>query len=359
MISSLRLRLLMEAEMVSARSGKILNSIVAHYITRAAPVPSQVIASDPELGVSPATIRNEMADLEQEGYLIRPHTSAGCIPSDKGYRFYVESLENVRLPPSEERFISHTFHQVEREVEAWLSLTATLLARLVQNVAVVSLPRATDCKLKHMELLALQESRALMVVVLHGARVKEKLIAFDQPISQPALTAISHKLNTVFADATRGQIAARGAELSPLEKQVTDHLMEMMQAEDAQEYEEPYLDGWHFMLNQPEFTHSDRMRTLMELVERHSLLRVIMPAKLHQQTVHVIIGKENKEVAMQHCSVVISQYGLPDEATGTIAVVGPTRMPYSRTIPTVYYLASVLSELMAGLYGREINREQA
>lgn len=343
--------------MVSVRTGKILNSIVAHYIARAMPVPSQTIAGDTELGVSSATIRNEMASLEQEGYLIRPHTSAGCIPSDKGYRYYVESLENVRLLPAEERFISHTFHQVEKEVEAWLSLTATLLSQLVQNVAVVSLPKAADCKMKHMELLALQESRVLMVVVFHGAKVKQKLVTFDQPVAQSTLTLVSNKLNAAFAGETREQIAAKDTALTPLEKQVADHLREMMQAEDSQEYDEPYLDGWHFMLNQPEFTRSDRMRHLMELVEQRSLLKVIIPAKLSQHNVQVIIGKENREAAIQNCSIVISQYGRPDEATGTIAVVGPTRMPYSRTIPTVYYLASVLNGLMAGLYGKEMSQE--
>jgi heat-inducible transcriptional repressor len=299
-----------------------------------------------------------MAYLEQGGYLIRPHTSAGCIPSDKGYRYYVESIENVKLPPAEQRLISHTFHQVEKEVEAWLRLTATLLARLVQNVAVVSLPKSADCKLKHMELLALQDSEVLAVVVLPGARVKQKLITFDQAVSQSTLTIISNKLNTSYSGLTGQQISAREMELSLLEKQATDHLIEIMQAEDQQEYEEPYLDGWHFMLNQPEFAHSDRMRTLMELVEHRSLLKVIVPTKLSQHRVHVIIGKENKEKAIQNCSVVISQYGLPDEATGTIGVVGPTRMPYSHTIPTVYYLSSVLSSLVAGLYGREIHGDQ-
>ena len=343
--------------MVSARTGTILNSIVGQYISKAVPVPSQIIASDPELGVSPATVRNEMAYLEHEGYLSRPHTSAGCIPSDKGYRYYVESIENVKLPPAEERLISHIFHQVEKEVEAWLSLTATLLARLVQNVAVVSLPRSADCKLKHMELLALQDSQALAVVILHGARVKQKLITFDQAVFQPSLTIISNKLNTAYSGLTSQQISAKDMDLSSLEQQATDRLVEMMQAEDRQEYEEPYLDGWHFMLNQPEFSHSDQMRTLMELVEQRILLKVIVPEGLSQHAVHVIIGAENKAKAIQNCSVVISQYGLPGEATGTLAVVGPTRMPYSHAIPTVHYLSSVLSELVAGLYGKEIHSE--
>jgi len=345
--------------MLAPRSSKILNYIVRQYIERAAAVPSQDIADKADLGVSAATIRNEMAFLEREGYLLRPHTSAGCIPSDKGYRHYVASIENVRLPLEEQHLISHTFHQAEREVEAWVSLTATLLARLVQNVAVVSLPRSTDCNLKHVEFIAVHDTQALAVVVLDGARVKQKLINFSQPVSQPGLTVVSNKMNLDYNGLTAAQITAKKIEPpSPLEKQATDHLVEIMQAEDRQEYQEPYLEGWHFILNQPEFAQSDRMRSLMELVEGRALLKVIVPEDLGREGVQVIIGKENQNEAIQNCSVVISRYGLPEEATGTIAVVGPTRMPYIRTIPTVYYLSSVLTRLLAGLYGREIYGEQ-
>ncbi len=344
--------------MLPRRTGKILNSIVEQYIDRAVPVPSQVIAGDAGLGVSPATIRNEMAFLEQGGFLIRPHTSAGCVPSDKGYRFYVESLENIKLPQAEERLISHMFHQVEQEVEAWLDLSATILAQLVQNVAVVSLPKAADCKLKHMELVSLQDAVALAVIVLHGAKVKQKLITFDQAVAQSTLTNISLKLNNSYSGLTARQISVKDSEVSPLEKQVTDQLVEIMKAEDTQEYEEPHLEGWHFMLNQPEFAQIDRMRTLMELVEHRSLLKVILPEQISEHTVHVIIGEENKEKAIQNCSVVISHYGIPGEATGTIGVVGPTRMPYPHTMSTVSYLSSVLSELIASLYGRESHGDE-
>jgi heat-inducible transcriptional repressor len=345
--------------MLAPRSSKILNYIVRQYIERAAAVPSQYVADKAELGVSPATIRNEMAYLESEGYLIRPHTSAGCIPSDKGYRHYVESIETVRLPLEEQHLISHTFHQAEREVEAWLSLTATLLARLVQNVAVVSLPKSTDCRLKHLEYIAVHDTQALAVVVLDGAKVKQKLVNFSQAVSQPTLSIVSSKMNRNYSGLTSAQITKeKTEELTPLEKQATDFLVEIMQAEDRQEYQEPYLEGWHFILNQPEFAHSDRMRSLMELVEGHALLKVIVPVGLSRQGVQVVIGKENQNEAIQNCSVVISRYGLPEEATGTIAVVGPTRMPYTRTIPTVYYLSSVLTQLLAGLYGKEIYGEQ-
>ena len=339
--------------MLSARTGTILRHIVEQYIDLAAPVSSQSIVNGAEFGISSATIRNEMAYLEHEGYLIRPHTSAGCIPSDEGYRYYVESLENMKLPSTQQFMISHLFHQVEKEVEKWLSLAATLLAQLAGNMAVVGMPKTTDCKLKHMEAVALQDSLALLVVVLYGAKVKQKLITPDQAISQPRLTATSNKLNAVYSGLTSRQISAKEDELSPIEQILTDYLLEIMQAEDEQEYENPYLDGLHFILNQPEFVHSDRMQPLMDLVEQRGLLKVIAPTGLNRRAVQVVIGKENKAESIQNYSVVISQYGLPDEAAGTIGVVGPTRMPYFSTITTVDYLSAVLSELVAGLYGKE------
>ncbi len=344
--------------MITSRSGQILNYIVERYISRAVPVPSQAVADRANLQVSPATIRNEMAWLEREGYLVRPHTSAGCTPSDKGYRYYVEAMQSLRLPREEQRLISHTFHQVEREVEAWVSLTASILARLAQNVAVVSLPKSTDCRFKHLELIALQEQRALMVAVFEGAKVKQELITFGEAVAQPALSLASDKLNAACGGLTGREIKAQTLELTPLEEEATGHLVEMMQAEDSQEYREPYLEGWHFMLEQPEFAQSDQMRRLMELVEQRGLLRVIVPARPSRPGVQVIIGKENQDAAMQNCSVVIGRYGLPEAATGTIAVVGPTRMSYSRTIPSVYYLSTVLSRLVAGLYGQPLQNEE-
>jgi len=310
--------------------------------------------NDYDLRVSAATIRNEMANLEQEGYIARPHPSAGSIPLDKGYRCYVESLGDIRLPLAEQRLISHLFHQVEQELEEWLNLAATLIAQMVQNAAVVTMPKPEACRFKHLELVSLQDSLMLVVLVLSGAKVRQQLMTFDQIISQPQLTAIANKLSTAYSGLTGSQISAKGTGLSSTEQQITDCLAKVMEAEDSQEYEKQYLDGLHFMLNQPEFAHSQRMLTLMELVEQRSLLRSIVPPKLTSNRVQVIIGKENKSEAIHDYSVVISKYGLPEEAVGTIGVIGPTRMPYARTIATVEYLSSVMNGLMAKLYGRKI-----
>ena len=339
--------------MLSHRTETILKSIVGQYITKATPVPSQSIINDYELGVSAATIRNEMAYLEQEGYINRPHPSAGSIPSDKGYRYYVESLTDIKLPLAEQCLIGHLFHQIERELGEWLSLAATLIAQLAQNMAVVTMPKPVGCQFKHLELVALQDSLALAVLILRGARIKQQLVTFDQVISQPELTVITYKLNAAYSGLTSTQILAKNIDLSPTEQQLTDCLIKIMQAEDEQEYEEPYLNGWHLMLNQPEFVRSRRMLALMELVEHRNLLSTIVPHELPSQGVQVIIGKENKAEVIHDFSVVISQYGLPEEAIGTISVIGPTRMPYARAISAISYLSSVLSRLVAELYARE------
>ena len=341
--------------MLSPRTETILKSIVGQYIIRAVPVSSHSITSDPELGVSSATIRNEMALLEHEGYIARPHVSAGSIPLDKGYRCYVESLGAVKLPLAEQRMVSHLFHQVEGDLDEWLNLAATLIAQKVQNMALVTVPKTVACQFKHLELVGLHDSLALVVLVLHGAKVRQQLITFDQTKPQFELTVIANKLSDIYSGLNRSQILDKATELSPDEQRITDYLVKMMEAEDNQEYEEPYIDGLHFTLNQPELTHNHLLaQILMELIEQRNLLRSIIPSSPAGEGVRVIIGKENEAETIHDYSVVISRYGLPDEAVGTIGVIGPTRMPYARTIATVGYLSLVLNVLVAKLYGQEI-----
>ncbi len=345
--------------MLSPRREKILRAIIEQYIAKARPVPSQEIMADREMEVSSATIRNEMMRLEEEGYIIRPHTSAGSVPTDKGYRRYVEAIGDIQLPVAEQRLVSHLFHQVERELEEWLNLAATLLAQMVHNTAVVTTPKAPSCRFKHLELVSLQDSLALLVVVLDGARVRQQLISFDQMVSQEKLTIMATKLSSVFAGRNSAQIGAKDpAGLSLTEQKLTDCLVKIMETEDEREYAEPYLDGLHFMLSQPEFARDQHLAlSLMELIERRSLMRSIVPPEFTGRRVQVIIGRENRAESIHDYSVVISGYGLPQEAAGTIGVIGPTRMPYARTMATVNYLASVLSRLVARLYGREMSDE--
>ena len=225
----------LKEKMLPQRTATILKSIVSQYIARATPVPSQSIINDYELAVSPATIRNEMARLEKEGYITRPHTSAGSMPTDKGYRYYVESLADIELPLAEQMLIKHLFHQVEGKLEQWLSLAASLSAQLAHNMAVVTLPRSSSsCQLKHLELIAIKDTMVLAVVVLYGAKLRQQLVVFEQPVSQPELTAVANKLNKAYSGLSREKISALDVKLSDIEQQFTDHLFKIMQAEDEQ-----------------------------------------------------------------------------------------------------------------------------
>ncbi len=342
--------------MLSTRRQAILRSVVEQYIARAVPVPSQYIVDKYRLDVSSATVRNEMAALEDEGYIIRPHTSAGSVPSDKGYRYYVETLDNISLPTADRFLIDHMFHQVEEELESWLSLAATLLARLTQNVALVSMPKAEGSRFKHVELVGLQDQMALIVLVLYGARVKQQLIAFTEPVEQTQLTVIANKLNGLYFGLDREQMAAKTVALSPMEDAVHTVLLKMMQSDEEQFDEEAYLEGWHFLFSQPEFTQTERLLSLMELAEQRHLLRTILPVDLSKRGVQVFIGGENEAAAVKNYSIVISRYGLPGEAEGTVGVVGPTRMQYARSLSAVRYLATVLSELTGELYGKKLDQ---
>ena len=343
--------------MLSPRREAVLRAIVERYITKARPVSSQSLIDDCKLDVSSATIRNEMAYLEEAGFTTHPHPSSGSIPRDRGYRYYVQSIGEAKLPVAEQLLISHLFHQVEKEIKEWLNLAATIISQMVQNAAVVTKPKPGAYRFKHLELISLTERMALIILVLDVATVKEQLIHFEPQqvgISQPQLTALASRLSTIYSDLTSSQITTKGIQSVGIERQVNDLLIKLMEAEDKEKFEEPYLDGLHFTLNQPEFTHDHRITsTLMELVEQRRLLSGIIPLEPISDKVRVIIGEESKTETMRDYSIVLTRYGLPGEATGLISVIGPTRMPYARTIATVNYLALVLSWLMARLYGKE------
>jgi len=343
--------------MLSQRSATILKSIVERYIDQAVPVPSQSIIHSYGLEVSSATIRNEMMQLEREGYIIRPHTSAGSIPSDKGYRFYVETLNEIRLPVNQQRMVSHLFHQVETHLEEWVRLTATILAHLTQNMAVVATAKSRKSVFKHLELVSIQERTALMVLVLHGARVRQQLLTFNQDTTQEELSLASIRLNASFAGMTSLQIDTQKLLLSDAEKQAVDAVLAIMKSEDAVTYEETYMEGLQFIFNQPEFASARQALALVDLLEQKNLMRLILPRELDNPGVHVIIGQENEAESIHNLSVILSQYGLPGEAVGCIAVIGPTRMPYIRSIASVGYLSDVLSRLIARLYGKDMPPE--
>ena len=335
---------------LTSRREAVLKIIVSEYIDTAVPVASETIFRNYKLGVSPATIRNDMAYLEEVGYIARPHTSAGSVPLDKGYRHYVESLtRKTELNVQEQDRIRKLFREVEKEFEKWLKLAAVIAASLVKNAALVTLPKPRQCRFKRLELVALQEFMALMVLVLGEAILKRQLLSFEEPVTQERLAIMSNKLNAVFSGLTSSEISAKKLKLPSEEAQVTEAVIDMMSAEDELEYEQPYLEGLRLMLGQPEFAEKDRMLSIMELMETKDWLSSAFGRRPDDFGVQVVIGEENRNATLRDLSLVFSRYGIPDQIGGTIGIIGPTRMNYRRAISTVDYISAILSDLVAGV----------
>ncbi|MCL2706741.1 MAG: heat-inducible transcriptional repressor HrcA [Dehalococcoidia bacterium] len=337
--------------MLKPREELILNSIIRQYVLRVAPVSSSSVLGECGLDVSSATVRNDVARLEEEGYIVRPHHAAGSMPSDKGYRYHVANLKRQELPLEEQFLINHLFHQVEDKLEEWLNLAVTLLSQQVKNVAVVTTPRPAATQYKHLEIVSIQPHMALVVLVLHGAKVRQQLVNFERVTTQEDLTNIAKHLNQLFAGLSISQIELKIAELSQSEQLITQHVLRILQAEDARSGREMFLEGWHFLINQPEFCQGPRLLNLIRLAEQKKLADLMLSYDSAGYGVRVIIGRENKEEAVHDCSLVISRYGLPWAPLGSIAVVGPTRMEYERTIAVLNYVSSLISLLVTELYG--------
>ena len=341
---------------LTPRRRAILNIIVAEYIATATPVASETILRTYQIGVSSATIRNDMAYLEKEGYITKPHTSAGSIPLVKGYRYYVESIsKDSELPLEEQHRIRDSFQNIE-EIERWLKVAAAMLARLVGNAALVTFPKVRQYHLKHLELVALHEFLALLVVVLSETVLRQQLVTFHEPVTQEQLTIIANKLNAHYTGFTSSQILSQKLAATPEEKQVTEATVDMMAAEDDLDYHATYLEGLRLMLGQPEFIGKERMLRVMELMEARDWLTPVLHQQLGDKQVQVVIGEESHDESLKDLSLVLSHYGIPRKVKGTIGVIGPTRMDYRRAISTVSYMSDVLSYLVAGVYGEDAGK---
>ena len=333
---------------VRERRETVLRVIIEDYITRAAPVASNAIVERYGLKVSPATIRNDTAYLEREGYVIHPHHSAGSVPTDKAYRYYVELIgEEIELPRVEQYLIHQISQEAKEELEQWLKTVAVLLARLVRNLVVITTPKAVRCRFKHLDLVALQDFMALLIVVLYETKVRRQVLSFSRKVSQDELTKLSNKLTSIYGGMTSSEILAKKEGLSSEERQISESLAEIMAAEDKLEYGEPYLEGLRLLLSQPEFTNSPRILGILEVLEGEDWLRNIFYQESSKGGVKVVIGEENPEPALQDLSLIASQYGVLNRASGIVGVIGPTRMDYAKAISSLNCLSALLSNSVA------------
>ena len=333
------------------RTAAVLKLLVDEYVSSGVPVASEAIARRSLIRVSPATVRNEMAELEGQGYIVRPHVSAGGAPSDKGYRFYVESITEEWEPPENlQRQLRAQFDQVAWDVEAWNQRAAAVLARMADNMAIVTTPRAPDSRFKYLQLVLLQEFLVLLVVVLREGRLRQHLMPLIETMTQQQLTEIANRLNEGYAGLTRPELEAKELPLSAMEEAViTDTITVLREVEDETATDH-FVDGLRLLFSKPEFAEGNKARIVMEVLEEPALLRSLLSKAPEKDGPGVFIGEENEEEALRPFGVILCNYGVPNQAFGTLGVVGPTRMEYPTVIGGVKFLSGFLSDMLAGIH---------
>ena len=338
----------------------MLRAVVEDYVLTAIPVGSKALVHRYGLGVSPATVRSAMAELEALGLLTHPHTSAGRVPSDLGYRLYVEALmREAELDMTDRLTIRHQFSQVSLTSNDWLRLAASVLAGkhacgIGRDAGAISTRAVRPCpargaRRRHAPARARPRRRERPSAPPRPAALERELP--EEPVDQAALDAAAAALNAELAGLTAPQARRRAPKLSPLAARIGEVVAAMLEGADSVVVEDVFTDGIGHVLEQPEFAEGSKLRPILEILQRSDFLQQLVPVLTRSGGVHVIIGRENTNDAMHEVSLVFAPYGAPDRALGLLGVLGPTRMRYPRAIPTVRYLSTLMNELISSEYG--------
>jgi len=337
------------------RQKLVLTLVIHEYIRTAQPIGSQHLVENYKLELSSATVRNEMAALTEMGYLRQPHTSAGRVPSEEGYRYFVgKLLQQTELPVNTRRTISHQFYQSRQDVEQWLRLAASVLAHQSRAASLVTAPHPEQSRFKHLELISIRGRQVLMVLVLAGGEIHQQILTLAESLSQEQLSATASRLSQLFQNVSGEVMSAFKGNLDPLDQDILALAIQEMSRSDTVVSGEVYLDGLSNVLAEPEFSGSDDARRALHVLEERSILddllaRTVMTSAIGE--VQVLIGGEGTWTELNRSSMVLARYGMPGLATGTLGVLGPMRMPYGHTISTVRFVAGLLSDLVTGSLG--------
>lgn len=336
---------------LTPRQETILELIIREFVSTAEPVGSRKLVETYGLDVSPATVRNEMKRLEQLGYLTHPHTSAGRVPTHLGYRYFVQHLlPEANLPTTVRRTIRHQFFQVQAEVDQWMQLSASVLARTARSAAITTSPRSDHSRFKHLELISLQPQTVLLVLVMQGGAVRQQIISLDEHRSQSELSQISNRLNDVLAGLNWMQMQRLESELDSFAQRVLDLVGSTLYHEDER-MDEVYHEGLIYMLRSPEFSDQNAAQQVVDIFENPIILGPFLTEVRQMPGVQVILGGENPYEHLPDVGLVLSRYGRPSYGSGVVGVIGPLRMPYAHTISAVRFLAQLLTDLLSELYG--------
>lgn len=337
---------------LTERQRYILSIIIHDYILNVRPVGSKYLVESFNLNMSSATVRNELSRLDELGLIRQPHTSAGRVPTEKGYRFFVSNLlQNTELPATTRHMITHQFYQMRYDVEEWMRLAASILAHQSSGASLVTAPHPQESMFKHLELISTRGLQVLMILVLQGGEVDQQYITLKEPVSQARLSEVGQYLTNRFAHADVETIKRELLTLDGLERDIAEVALTEMRLNESNVMGEVFLDGISHVLAEPEFVDSENARQAIRALEERSILQDLLRSALHGNSiggVQVLIGGEGTRDELRQCSLILSQYGTPGSVTGMLGVVGPMRMPYGRSISTIRFLSSLLSDLVQG-----------
>lgn len=339
---------------LNERKRRVLQAVVDDYVETALPVGSRTVARKYGLGVSPATIRNEMADLEELGYLEQPHASAGRVPSDKGYRFYVDSLMEIRKLAEEEiQKIEDLLLQRTYELEQLIYDTAKILSETTNYLALVLGPTLGHSPLRHVQLIPIAEGQLLLVFVTMNGAIEHKLLDTSFTLSQEEATKLSWFLNKALSGKTIRDLSSTVLRELYLElnqwSRIVEEALELLRGSLEEEREEQvYFGGALNILNHPEFRDVERARRVLKTLEQARLIRELLSLPLASGPVEIRIGREITIDAMQDCSVVTGIYAIGGGIFGRLGVVGPKRMEYGKVVAIVRNVAELLSRVLGG-----------
>jgi heat-inducible transcriptional repressor len=339
------------------RSQAILRAVIEEYVTTAQPVGSAALVERYRLGVSSATVRAVLAELEAAGLLTHPHTSAGRVPTEHGYRYYVESIvDSAPLPAVEQLMIRHQFGQVEYASEHWFRLAATTLASLTRAAGLATPAKPASAHLRHLDLVSISDRMASLILVLREGALRQVLCGLDASIDQDGLSVIAGRLNELLAGTTAEEAElALGAlpEDDPsvdLLGKIGERVVRALNEFDAAAIEELFSDGLLNVMAAPEFAQSEKLRRVFAALEDRAYLARLISGVAGSNRVRIYIGSENPAEEMADVSLVLAPYGQPGRAVGVVGVLGPTRMAYPQAIGTVRFVSGLMNELVDHLY---------